>query len=181
MIGQTISHYTILEKIGQGGMGVVYKAEDTKLKRIVALKFLPPELTRDPEAKKRFIREAQAAAALDHPYLCTVHEIDEADDRIFIAMAFVPGQSLKERIIDGPFEIDSTLSEAYVSLAAVATFYEWDRQKAKENFQKAYEERDSNLTYITIPIPFESIVSDPRYENLLRRMGLTHLLSPRPG
>ena len=110
MIGQTISHYKILEKIGQGGMGVVYKAEDTKLKRIVALKFLPPELTRDPEAKKRFIREAQAAAALDHPYICTVHEIDEADDRIFIAMAFVPGQSLKERIIDGPFEIDEAVS-----------------------------------------------------------------------
>ncbi len=110
MIGQTISHYTILEKIGQGGMGVVYKAEDTKLKRIVALKFLPPELTRNPEAKKRFIREAQAAAALDHPYICTVHEIDEADDRIFIAMAFVPGQSLKERIAKGPLEIDEAVS-----------------------------------------------------------------------
>ncbi len=110
MIGQTISHYTILEKIGQGGMGVVYKAEDTKLKRIVALKFLPPELTRNPEAKKRFIREAQAAAALDHPYICTVHEIDEANDRIFIAMAFVPGQSLKERIAKGPLEIDEAVS-----------------------------------------------------------------------
>lgn len=110
MIGQTISHYTILEKIGQGGMGVVYKAEDTKLKRIVALKFLPPELTRDPEAKNRFIREAQAAAALDHPYICTVHEIDEADDRIFIAMAFVPGQSLKERITHGPLAVDEAVS-----------------------------------------------------------------------
>ena len=109
MIAKTISHYKILKKLGEGGMGVVYKAEDTKLKRTVALKFLPPELTRDKEAKERFIQEAQAAAALDHPNICTVHEINEAEGQTFIAMAYIKGESLKEKIASGRVNIDEAL------------------------------------------------------------------------
>jgi len=109
MIGKTISHYKIIEKIGEGGMGVVYKAEDTKLRRTVALKFLLKEFTADPEAKERFIQEAQAAASLDHPYICTVHEIDEVEGNTFIAMAFISGESLKDKIASGPLDIDEAL------------------------------------------------------------------------
>jgi serine/threonine protein kinase/Tfp pilus assembly protein PilF len=112
MIGQTVSHYKILEELGSGGMGVVYKAEDTKLKRTVALKFLPPELTRDRDAKIRFINEAQAAAALNHPNICTVHEIDEYEDRSFIAMECVEGESLKAKIKSGPLGVDEAVEIA---------------------------------------------------------------------
>jgi TolB-like protein/Tfp pilus assembly protein PilF len=112
MIGQTISHYKILEKLGEGGMGVVYKAEDTKLKRTVALKFLPPELTRDPEAKERFLHEAQAAAALEHQNICNIYEIDESEDQMFIVMSCFEGQTLKEKIESGPLKIDEALKIA---------------------------------------------------------------------
>ncbi len=112
MIGKTISHYKILEKIGEGGMGVVYKAEDTKLKRTVALKFLSPEFTRDSELKTRFIQEAQAAAALDHPNICTVFEINEAKEQTFISMAFIRGKSLKQRIASGTLGLEESLNIA---------------------------------------------------------------------
>lgn len=111
MIGKTISHYKILEKIGGGGMGVVYKAEDTKLKRTVALKFLPHEFTDDPVAKKRFIQEAQSASSMDHPNICSIHEIDETDeDQLFIAMACYEGETLKHKIRKGPLEINEAMT-----------------------------------------------------------------------
>lgn len=101
--------YQIIEELGRGGMGVVYKAKDTKLKRTVALKFLPPELTHISEVKERFMREAQAAAALDHPNICTVYEFDEAEEKTFISMAYIEGQSLKKKIESGPLELDKAL------------------------------------------------------------------------
>ena len=113
MINRTISHYKILEKLGEGGMGVVYKAEDTKLKRTVALKFLPPDLTRDAEAKKRFIQEAQAAAALEHNNICNIYEINETKEgRTFIVMACYEGEILKDKIKRGPLKLEETVDIA---------------------------------------------------------------------
>jgi TolB-like protein/Flp pilus assembly protein TadD/predicted Ser/Thr protein kinase len=113
MIGTTVSHYRILEHLGGGGMGVVYKAEDLKLERTVALKFLPPEWSRDPDARERFMREAKAASALDHPNICNIHEIDETDEgRLFIAMAYYEGDTLKKRIERGPLPINEAIGLA---------------------------------------------------------------------
>jgi len=112
LIGRSISHYKILEKIGEGGMGVVYKAKDTKLKRTVALKFLPSQFMQDKQARERFLREAQAAAALDHANICTVHEIDEAEGQTFIAMNYVSGQSLQEKIAHSPLATGEALGIA---------------------------------------------------------------------
>ncbi len=112
MIGQTISHYKILAKLGEGGMGVVYKAEDTKLKRIVALKFLPSSIMASEAEKTRFAHEAQAAAALNHHNICTIYEIDEADGQSFIAMEFVEGQSLKEKVASGMLQVASVIDLA---------------------------------------------------------------------
>jgi TolB-like protein/Tfp pilus assembly protein PilF/pimeloyl-ACP methyl ester carboxylesterase/predicted Ser/Thr protein kinase len=108
--GKTISHYKILEKLGEGGMGVVYKAEDTILHRPVALKFLSQDLTKEHETRERFLREARAAAALDHPNICTVHEIAEDKDQTFIAMAHIDGQSLNAKIESGPLEVKDAVS-----------------------------------------------------------------------
>jgi formylglycine-generating enzyme required for sulfatase activity/dienelactone hydrolase len=125
MIGETVSHYRVLEELGGGAMGVVYKAQDLRLKRLVALKFLPPGLTRDAEAKKRFVQEAEAASALDDPHVCTVYDIDETPDgRVFIAMGFYDGETLKKHVQRGPMPVDQVVSISQQIASGLAAAHE---------------------------------------------------------
>ena len=141
MIGKTIFHYKILGKLGEGGMGVVYKAEDTKLKRTVALKFLSSQSLGTPDEKTRFVHEAQAAAALDHPNICTVYEINEAEGQTFIAMAYIEGKRLKEKIESGPLKAREALDVA-IDVA----------QGLQEAHEKGVVHRDIDLPPLIVPL-----------------------------
>lgn len=163
MIGQTVSHYRVTDKLGGGGMGIVYRAEDIKLRRAVAIKVLPPDLTRDTVAKERFVQEAQAASALDHPNICTIHEIDETPDgQMFLVMAYYPGETLKAKIERGPLKLDDALDCAIQIAQAL--------KKAHEN---GIVHRDIKPANVLVTVDGLIKVVDFGLAKLLSQSGLT--------
>ena len=116
IVGTSISHYKVLEKIGEGGMGEVYLAQDTTLDRKVALKFLPEELAQDPAAQRRFLREAKSAAALDHPFICKIYEVGKAEEKSFISMEYIQGMTMRQKLREGPLPLKNAL-ETSVEIA----------------------------------------------------------------
>ena len=162
MIGQTISHYKVLERIGHGGMGVVYKAEDTRLKREVALKFLAPSALDDDDIRARFLREAQAAAALDHPNICAAYGIDEYAGRAFIVMAYIRGEDLDKRIARKPIRVQDALDIAL----GVA-------QGLQEAHEKGIVHRDIKPSNIKISLNGQAKVMDFGLAKLADSSGIT--------
>jgi serine/threonine protein kinase len=159
---QIISYYRIANKLGSGGMGEVYKAEDTKLKRMVALKFLPPVYSNDEESKKRFINEAQSASALDHPNICTIYEVGETEEGLlFISMTLYEGETLKTKIEKGPIEVEGAIDIA--------------RQICR-GLEKACQEYAPFLVNLKAHPVFDFVRSDPQFHRIIQTMGFPESL-----